>query len=32
VIIEEYGAAVPLHPGFTALVDELGNLRVTTAR
>ncbi len=31
VIIEEYGATVPLHPGFTALVDELGNLRVTTA-
>ncbi len=28
-VIEEYGATVPLHPGFTATVDELGNLVVT---
>lgn len=28
-IIEEYGATVPLHPGFTAVVDRHGNLRVT---
>jgi N-methylhydantoinase A len=28
-VIEEYGATVPLHPGFTALVDRHGNLRVT---
>jgi len=25
-VIEEYGATVPLHPGFTATVDHLGNL------
>jgi N-methylhydantoinase A len=31
-VIEEYGATVPLHPGFTAVVDRLGNLRVTAAR
>jgi N-methylhydantoinase A len=28
-VIEEYGATVPLHPGFTATVDPLGNLVVT---
>jgi N-methylhydantoinase A len=28
-VIEEYGATVPLHPGFTAVVDEQGNLRVS---
>ncbi len=28
-IIEEYGSTVPLHPGFTARVDHLGNLVVT---
>jgi len=28
-IVEEYGATVPLHPGFTAVVDRHGNLRVT---
>ena len=28
-VIEEYGATVPLHPGFTAVVDGRGNLRVT---
>jgi len=28
-VIEEYGATVPLHPGFAAVVDRLGNLRVT---
>jgi N-methylhydantoinase A len=26
-IIEEYGATIPVHPGFTARVDEFGNLR-----
>jgi N-methylhydantoinase A len=30
-VIEEYGATVPLHPGFTATVDRLGNLVVTGA-
>jgi N-methylhydantoinase A len=28
-VIEEYGATVPLHPGFTALVDQQGNLRIS---
>ena len=28
-IIEEFGSTVPLHPGFTARVDELRNLIVT---
>jgi N-methylhydantoinase A len=28
-VIEEYGSTVPLHPGFTATVDPLGNLVVT---
>ncbi|HET8604349.1 MAG TPA: hydantoinase/oxoprolinase family protein [Marmoricola sp.] len=28
-IIEEFGSTVPLHPGFVARVDELGNLVVT---
>jgi N-methylhydantoinase A len=27
-IIEEYGATIPVHPDFTARVDEFGNLRV----
>jgi N-methylhydantoinase A len=27
-VIEEYGATIPLHPGFTAEVDRFGNLRV----
>jgi N-methylhydantoinase A len=27
-VIEEYGATVPLHPGFTAVVDEQANLRI----
>jgi N-methylhydantoinase A len=27
-VIEEYGSTVPLHPGFTALVDDFGNLLV----
>lgn len=30
-VIEEYGATIPLHPGFTAMVDRLGNLRVQLA-
>jgi N-methylhydantoinase A len=28
-VIEEYGATVPLHPGFVARVDRFGNLLVT---
>jgi N-methylhydantoinase A len=28
-IVEEYGSTVPLHPGFRAQVDRLGNLVVT---
>jgi len=28
-IIEEYGATVPVHPGFAARVDRLGNLHLT---
>jgi N-methylhydantoinase A len=28
-VIEEYGATVPLHPGFTATVDHLANLIIT---
>lgn len=28
-VVEEYGATVPLHPGFSAVVDRHGNLRVT---
>jgi N-methylhydantoinase A len=28
-VIEEYGATVPLHPGFAAKVDDFGNLVVT---
>jgi N-methylhydantoinase A len=28
-VIEEYGSTVPLHPGFTATVDRIGNLVVT---
>ncbi len=28
-VIEEYGSTVPLHPGFTAEVDRLGNVIVT---
>jgi N-methylhydantoinase A len=27
-VIEEYGSTVPLHPGFTATVDDFGNLLV----
>ncbi len=30
-VIEEYGATVPLHPGYTARVDRFGNLLVTGA-
>jgi N-methylhydantoinase A len=30
-IIEEYGATVPVHPGFVARVDSLGNLLVGAA-
>jgi N-methylhydantoinase A len=28
-VVEEYGATVPLHPGFTATVDRFGNLVVS---
>ncbi|WP_440064140.1 hydantoinase/oxoprolinase family protein [Streptosporangium sp. OZ121] len=27
-VIEEYGSTLPLHPGFTATMDEFGNLEV----
>jgi N-methylhydantoinase A len=27
-VIEEFGSTVPLHPGFTATVDDFGNLLV----
>lgn len=30
-VIEEYGATVPLHPGYRAAVDQLGNLRITAS-
>jgi N-methylhydantoinase A len=30
-IIEEYGATIPLHPGYQAVVDEFGSLRVSAA-
>ncbi len=30
-IIEEYGSTVPVHPGFTATVDDFGNLLVRRA-
>jgi N-methylhydantoinase A len=28
VVIEEYGSTVPVHPGFSATVDDFGNLLV----
>ncbi|MEX1178193.1 MAG: hydantoinase/oxoprolinase family protein [Nitriliruptor sp.] len=31
-IVEEFGSTVPIHPGFTARVDELANLVVTVER
>jgi N-methylhydantoinase A len=31
-IVEEFGSTVPIHPGFTARVDELANLVVTDTR
>ena len=31
VIVEEYGSTVPVHPGFTATVDDFGNLLVRRA-
>jgi N-methylhydantoinase A len=27
-VIEEYGSTIPLHPGFTATVDEFGNVEI----
>jgi N-methylhydantoinase A len=30
-VIEEYGATVPVHPGFAAQVDRFGNLLVAAA-
>lgn len=29
-VIEEYGATIPLHPGFAATVDRLGDLRIAS--
>ncbi|GAA4229739.1 N-methylhydantoinase A [Streptosporangium album] len=31
-VIEEYGSTLPVHPGFTATVDEFGNLEVRRER
>jgi N-methylhydantoinase A len=31
-IVEEYGATVPLHPGFIARVDGFGNLLITSSQ
>ncbi|MDP9866751.1 MULTISPECIES: hydantoinase/oxoprolinase family protein [Streptosporangium] len=31
-VIEEYGSTLPVHPGFTAAMDEFGNLEVRRAR
>lgn len=31
-IIEEYGSTIPIHPGFTATVDEYGNVEVRRER
>ena len=28
-IIEEFGSTVPLHPGFTARIDDFGNIVVS---
>jgi N-methylhydantoinase A len=28
-VVEEFGSTVPLHPGFTARVDTIGNLVIT---
>jgi N-methylhydantoinase A len=28
-VVEEYGATVPVHPGYQVLVDERANLRLT---
>lgn len=28
-VVEEYGATVPIHPGFEAVVDAYGNLLLT---
>jgi N-methylhydantoinase A len=28
-VVEEFGSTVPLHPGFTARVDGIGNLVIT---
>jgi N-methylhydantoinase A len=30
-IIEEFGSTIPIHPGFTARVDNFGNVLVTRA-
>jgi N-methylhydantoinase A len=29
VVVEEFGSTVPIHPGFTARVDDHANLVVT---
>ncbi|WP_336205676.1 hydantoinase/oxoprolinase family protein [Nonomuraea sp. LPB2021202275-12-8] len=31
-VIEEYGSTIPIHPGFTAKVDEFGNVEVRRER
>jgi N-methylhydantoinase A len=31
-VLEEYGSTLPLHPGFTAVVDDYGNLLVRRSR
>ena len=28
-VIEEYGSTIPIHPGFTAKVDEYGNVEIS---
>ncbi|MEV0583395.1 hydantoinase/oxoprolinase family protein [Nonomuraea sp. NPDC050310] len=31
-VIEEYGSTIPIHPGFTATVDDFGNLEIRRDR
>jgi N-methylhydantoinase A len=28
-VIEEYGSTIPIHPGFTAKIDEYGNVEIS---
>ena len=32
VVVEEFGSTVPVHPGFTARVDDHANIVVTRSR